>query len=615
MDLTGPVAHSVFATPGVTEELTIRINESKRRNAVEADIARIGGGATAQDFDTEVEAQWKAPLHRWTCNTIYLYSIATGKEGSRGIGADDLITLMAIPGRSDFALRVRDGVFRKLSSDFHYIDRQGTNFLFIKEPNPLRVIDREAKNVTDQEATEIVKQNLESLFNPLGQPDWVHIDIFPADPSKVEDLPVIKLAILNPHLHHFLPDSGDIPENIKRFITHNDGQGKRFRKFKNDTFLLVAEQNRLPALWDIAKKLKSAKIIRSDPTKYGIPKDRKTEVEDYYSDKEKIIHDHVRSAFNKFIYFDKKGEIQPISLNANGYSGGKSGKDMFLYHLRDVFRRISMESFDPTLVQADAWSVGAPFISSQTLFETFHIKPGLVIPATKKVFQDTILRGVHENFWVLRNNNKTYTKNDPPSSFNIDQLWEIWIREEADKQGLLVREEPPKDGETAAGKKKPPTKVIKGPQPFTFPFQDSPADVLAKDLETYGKRERVSSLSKIVIKTSNDPSALYAIKNVITKLNPEEKCNLSLHLSAQRYAEPVYSITADFKKSDMADPSVKAFFDFIPKLHQNAEQFDLVLTLDWDEASIDDISKIMRDIKKTASAFFTLEISGIKEVT
>jgi predicted AAA+ superfamily ATPase len=89
--------HIDHSIPGVMEDLTKGIGDERMRNAIEADIWRSNGEATAQEFDEEVKAQWKAPLHRRTCNTIYLYSITPGRQGDHGIDADVLVTLMAFP--------------------------------------------------------------------------------------------------------------------------------------------------------------------------------------------------------------------------------------------------------------------------------------------------------------------------------------------------------------------------------------------------------------------------------------------------------------------------------------------------------------------------------------
>ena len=95
---------------------------------------------------------------------------------------------MLTPSRPDFALRVRDSVFRKFQEEFHYIDRRGTHYLFILEPSPLRVIDKEAKNMGDQEVTTMIKETISSLFS--DKPDWIHVEIFPTNPrnSKIRML-------------------------------------------------------------------------------------------------------------------------------------------------------------------------------------------------------------------------------------------------------------------------------------------------------------------------------------------------------------------------------------------------------------------------------------------
>lgn len=609
--------HVDLANEGIMEDLSTGIGEERLRNAIEADISRSGGGAIAQILDAEVLAQWGAPLHRRTCNTIYLYSLATGREGDHGIDIDDLLALITVPSRSDYLLRVRDGVFRKLTTEFHYIDRRGTHFLFIREPNPLRIIDRNAqRDVTDAEATQIVKENLISLFS--DKPDWIHVDIFPTDPSKVADEPVIKLAILNPHLFHFVPETGEVPESVSNFIYNADNLGNRFRVYKNDTFLLVAEESRRLALWDNAKKICSAAEIRKDLKRYGIPADRKQEVEVYFTERKNEISDHIRSAFCKFIYFNKKGNLHIANLNPNGYSRGKGGKEMFEYHLTEVFNRVSTEPFDPAAVENDVWTEGAPYLSATTLFDAYHKVPGQMIPAHHKAFTETLIRGVREGFWIIRHKDTIYDEAHLPSTIGIGLEWEVWKKSEAEKKGILKR----KEQETTVTRKRsgynPPvtTTTINNPseqpRPVNHVFQDSPIETLIQDMERVSNREGLLHLDKTTLKTRGDPSVISAINNLVTRVKPLD-CTLDFSCNVERYNAPTYTIHIDLAKDDMDDATARIILDALPRF-KNAELFEITLSVAWNKAAVRDVSQVLRDIAKTnEDTLFTLEISGVQE--
>jgi len=609
--------HVDLAVEGIMEDLSTGIGEDKLRNAIEADISRSGGGATAQILDTEVLAQWGAPLHRRTCNTIYLYSLATGREGDHGIDAEDLLALMAVPSRSDYVLRVRDSVFKKMTTDFHYIDRRSTHFLFIREPNPLRVIDRNAqRNITETEATQIIKDNLALLFS--DKPEWIHVDIFPIDPSKVADEAVIKLAILNPHLFHLASDAREIQESVSKFIYKADSQGNKLRSYKNDTFLLVAEESRRVVLMDTAKKICSATAIRKDLSKYGIPSDRKKEVEEYFAERKKEINDYIRSAFCKFIYFNKKGDLHIANLNPNGYGSGKGGKEMFEYHLTEVFNRVSTESFDPAAVENDVWTEGAPYLSTITLFDAYHKVPGQIIPANQKTFTDTLARGVKEGYWIIRHKDTIYDETRLPSPIGIGLEWEVWKKSEAEKQGILKKKRQNTGGQSGDGGYMPPIGTTiypppMGPRQINNVFLDSPIEALVGDMETYANREGLLHLDKTILKAKGDPSVVSAINNLITRVKPLD-CTIELSYDIARFAAPKYTIYINFTKEDVDDTAARTILDALPRLN-NTEKFDTALSVTWNtKASINEVSQVLRDIAKTnKETLFTLEISGMQE--
>lgn len=608
--------HIELADSGIRDDLTYGVGEEKLRNAIEADVAQEGGGSVAQILDKEVADKWKAPLYRRTCNTIYLSSLATGREEDKGINADLLAALLAVPGHQDYLLRVRDQVLPAFKNEFHYIDRKGTRYVFVRELSPLRVIDQEARNVTDQEATKEIRTGLEDLFS--AGPDWIHVEPFPQDPSKLQDDKVIKLAILNPNLHHLLRESDSPPESVLKFLIYKDVQSQKYRQFKNDTFLLVAEESGYVAMMNTAKKLISAKRIRKNPKSFGIPIDRKQDVEERFSELEKSIYDDIRGAFCKFIYYNNQGQISIASLNMNGYGGGKNGKEMFAYHLEEIFHRIKNDTFDPGYVDNDVMSPGTPYLSMLSLFETFHAKPGVIIPATQAHFIDTIKRGIAEKKWVLRRGEKVYTDNDigvlEGSNLAIDKGTEVWRWNEAKERGLLDKPiivyPPVKTGKKEGVGITTTQKGPQGPVPFTYAFQESPADNLARDLETYLRSKR-AKVDQVIIRTSGDSSSLNAINNVITALSAEQACDISLEVKARRYTDPKVNIEFSTNKADLGSPFIKILIDATQRMN-NSESFEAAVTLRWQEFPLETLTEKVRSLGRLAQeSLFSMEISGV----
>jgi hypothetical protein len=598
--------HVDLAEADIANDLTHELGESKLRNAVEADIWRTGGGAIAQSLDEEIISHWKVPLHRRVANVIFLYSLASGKILDRGIDAETLVAVTINPGREDHALKIRDQVLKRIQEG-HYIDRRGENFYFSREPNPLRVIDREARNVTDEDAMSIVRDTIATLFS--DKPDWVHVEIFPMDPSKLEDTPIIKLAILNPQLKYYIKSENQPTPSTMSFLNHRDSQGKTLRKYRNDTFILVADEQNLKNLWNSARKLQATREIRKDLHAYGIPEDKKEAVEEQLSTQEKAINDTIRHTFSIFGFTDKKGEQKFVRMNPNGYSGGRRGKEMFAYHLKEIFKRIVEEPLDPGYVETDVWPSASTSVSSETLFETFHSKPGCIIPVTQGVFVDTLKRGIEEGTWVVKHGEKIWTKDAPPRNIPIDASVEIWGAEEAALRGIiggrLVKEGPPT--------KQPTKKTTKQINPGFHSFSPAPAKSLASDLTKIAKKYNLSVIDKAIIQLSGAPIALFQIRNLLKRLESDKDLKCSLRIESNYFPEGVeLSITLSTNKEGMTDQNVRTILDSIPKI--KSESFKCVLTLEK-RFKTDELADYITQLDKEDSVPYKLEISWPVEET
>jgi hypothetical protein len=274
--------HVDLADPDILTDLSTHIGEERLRNAVEANVWKGDGTAVAERLDDQAKENWGAPLVRRACNTIYLYSLATGKEGDRGIRSELLASIMVMPLRKDYFLKVRDIVLDYLSEHFHYIDRIGDRFVFVREPTPIRVIDLLARDITEDETLKTIKEKLQQeLFKRTpSSPDWIDVEFFPASPSKLlDDEPVIQVGILNPNV--YVMSDRTIPELVKKFLEYRDDHAQHPRMFSNSTFLLVAAEDRLEPMKLAGRKVVAARMVSEDLLRYGIPKDRKSDVEEY----------------------------------------------------------------------------------------------------------------------------------------------------------------------------------------------------------------------------------------------------------------------------------------------------------------------------------------------
>jgi len=222
--------HIDLAEEGIVNDLTQGIGENRLKNAVEGDIWKADGTATAQEIDEQSQSHWDAPLVRRVCNTVFLLSLAAGKEGSKGADSNTLASLTVTPAREDHYSNVRDIVCEKILLDqpFQFIDKQGSRFVFVKEAPPIKVIDILSKDIMQAESTRKIQEHIGSLFGK-GGPDWMNVEVFVSSPQDLIDEPSIRIAILNPNSYS-LPSTKAVSKDIENFIKFKDNNAKKIKR-------------------------------------------------------------------------------------------------------------------------------------------------------------------------------------------------------------------------------------------------------------------------------------------------------------------------------------------------------------------------------------------------
>ncbi|MEM0457421.1 MAG: DUF499 domain-containing protein, partial [Nitrososphaerota archaeon] len=597
--------HVDLADEDILTDLTTHIGEEKLRNAVEADVWKGDGMATAERLDEQAKENWKAPLVRRACNTIYLFSLATGREGDRGIRSDLLTSLLVTPVGREHFFKVRDIVLNYLSDQFHYIDKQGERFVFVREPTPIRVIDILAKDVTEEDALRIIKEKLqnETFKRTKDTPDWMNVEIFPTSPSKLQDsIPIIQIAVLNPNIHTITDKT--IPSSIKDFIEYSDDHRQHARKYTNSTFLLVASEDGLEFMKLVAKKIQASRMVRDDPQRYQIPKDRKTDIEEYLSRQEKLLHDRIRTTFLNIVYYNSYGVKLHQVRDGSGYGSGSSGYEMLRHILTKVLERVSEEPLDIDYIMNYVWPSGAPSITTKTLHEWFYRKPGVKIPATKEIFIESIKQGIEQGVIVLYQQGKIITDiKNLPKEIRVDDETELMTPEEAEKRK-------PSQIIEISGKTSRESRVIiaqeQVPSRWPITLSDSKAEILADDLEKKSKTERFTRVYSAVIRTNvADPTLLQEFRNVLTRYMPEKNLNIRITGTITRSRSPKYTFTFELEKDSAQKEEGKSLLENIWRI-KGAESVDFRLELKWNEpVKPEDVGQILRTLRK--DAIFNLE--------
>lgn len=587
--------HIDLADDGIRNDLTQGIGENKLKNAVEGDIWKADGTARAQEIDEQSQSHWDAPLVRRVCNTIFLFSLAAGKEGSKGIEKGVLAALSVTPTREDHYSAIRDTICEKILIDqpFQFIDKQGSRFVFVKEAPPIKVIDILSKDIMQEESTRVIKKVVNDLFTREG-PDWLVVETFQSEPADFIDESSIRIGILNPNSYS-LPQNRTLSKDIENFLKFKDNHGKKLREFTNSAFLLVASNDRLNALHATARKFVAAEKVRNEIGKYGITEDRKSDVEAYLARQMELMNDNIRAAFSNLVYYDRDGiKVQPIT--SSGYSKAKSGADMLALQLTNM-NRVSLQSLDPSFyVMEYVWPKNSSSTTVKNLFDTFHQVPGLEIPSSKELFLDTIKRGIETDVWILQDNDKIFTHKKLPHLIRIDNTSTLYLVKEAERLGLL--EEKDTGGSTmgysSTSNSASISHSIMAQITTTHSWSDSQIDALATDLETFMKREHFDKVNWLKLQRMTKQIYLASIKNFLTKIAPDQNVKPILTVKLIRPRSPNFELSFEISKDDLTTEESRSLIDLSWKL-KGAEIIDIGLELNWTEG--EKIEKVISLLK------------------
>jgi hypothetical protein len=597
--------HVDLSSQEIVQELTTRLKEEKYINAIASDVYSRGGRkAKAQQKDEDYKSHFKAPLFRRACNTIYLYSLTGAKEEAKGIDVENLITILATPTKEGHVQYYRDQVLPTISDTFWYIEHVGNRYVFKKEPTENRIIDQESQNVPASKIVAIIKTTLQELYATKGMGHFF-IEIFPEDPSGVDDNTDLKVAVLNPILGYTIATEGEAPEKIAQFILNRDSRGN-LRTYRNNIFLLVAREGSWESLRDAAARLEVARALSDDPERYGIPHEKKKSLQQKVAQYETTVNEAIRSSFTYIVYVTRGGKIEAKYFRPSGYGTAQPGQEILWQILSKVLNRVTDEPLDPEYVKGEAWPTQALETTTQALFESIHKKPGAILPENQALFEQTLIEGVKRGVWVLVQQGKVYAPENLPERIIISGDSRLLLPEEAGRQGLTDPR-----GHLCDKCQAWPCKCLQKPEeeaPIVKPiglsplptdweiFEPSLPKILLEDLERWVKREGVEAATEVAIQVSGTTDVAMQFRNLLRLLRAGKKLSINVEVKARTLQTDV-TLDVTFKAHDegLEKPAAKILDDIA---RWSLQDFEGIINVKDDEVKINDLRQLLKNTLK-----------------
>lgn len=586
----------------IVQELATRIHEEKYVNAIASDVYNLGGRkAKAQQKDEDYKSHFKAPLFLRACNTIYLYSLTGAKEEAKGIDTDDLIAVLATPTKEEQIQYYRDQVLPAIADSFWYIEPVGKRYVFKKEPTENRIIDQESQNIATPRITKTVYEKLQELFITKGKGHFF-VQIFPEDPSKITDDMGLKIAVLNPLLGHVIPSEEHVPENVAQFILNRDARGN-LRAYRNNTYLLVSREGTWETLRDAAARLEVARSLAEDPERYGIPHDKKKNLQQKVATYEATVNGNIRAAFTFIVYATRGGRIEAKSFRPSGYGTAQPGQEILWHVLSNILHRVTDEALDPDYTRTEAWPAQAEETTTRAFYENIHKKTGIVLPENQSLFEHTLLEGIKRGTWVLVQQDKVYAPENLPTRVIITSDSKLLLPEEAGRQGITDQR-----GHLCPNCHSWPCQCGKKPEEAPTPgwttetikewetFEPAPPKVQLEDLEKWTRREGIDTVTEARITVSGTTDAATQFRNLVRLSKAGKKISTTVEIKASTYQTNL-SLNATFKADDagLETPAAKILDDIG---RWSLPEFEGTITLKAEKMPMNEIRELLKNTLK-----------------
>ncbi|MEM3760331.1 MAG: DUF499 domain-containing protein, partial [Candidatus Bathyarchaeia archaeon] len=597
--------HVDLASPEIVQELTTRLKEEKYINAIASDVYAPGGRkAKAQQKDEDYKSHFKAPLFRRACNTIYLYSLTGAKEEAKGIDTETLIAALATPTKEDHIQYYRNHVLPAIADTFWYIEPIGNRYVFKKEPTENRIIDQESQNIPTSKIIAAIKTTLQELYTTKGKGHFF-IEIFPDDPSKVDDNTDLKIAILNPILGHTITTEEEVPEKIAQFILNRDSRGN-LRTYRNNTFLLVAREGAWENLRDQAARLEVAKALAEDPEKYGIPHEKKKSLQQKVAQYETAVNEAVRASFTYIVYATRGGKIEAKYFRPSGYGTAQPGQEILWQILSNILHRVTNEPLDPEYIKTEAWPAQTPETTTRELYENIHKRPGVVLPETQSLFEQTIINGLKRGTWVLIQQNKVFASENPPTHVITSSDALLLLPEEAGRRNLTDPRGhlcpkcltwPCQCGKPSSIGPIPTTTTQEPIKPEWEVFEPAPPKLQLEDLDKWIRREGIETITEATIQISGTTDAATQFRNLIRLAKAGKKASTTVEAKARTYQTNL-TLDATFRADDtgLETPAAKILDDIA---RWGLPEFEGTISLKTENLPIDELKRLLKTTIKT----------------
>ena len=435
--------HLDLAVEDIAGDLTSRLERPAFKQVIEADIVspKLGSPAHAQVIDTPWLEAGKSPYARRTATTAFLHSLTQGI--ATGVDPADLALAVLQP--DDDPTMVTRAAERLYDIGW-FFDWDGRRYRFKTEPSLNKIITDEMGLVGRTKA----KSELDGRIRHVWKTGYFKPAYFPSEAGDVDDdADKPKLVVI-----HYDAATSNVgaaaPPDLVRKIFDHAGALEGYRIYKNNVLFLVADEDQVGNMVQVAQRYLAIGRITGDAERMG----------EFHVEQRKKLKKmgeaaelEVRVAITKackYLYYpsadapQKHSNLSRETLPAQDQ--GEVNRDQSNVVLR-VLKQLQkvLTADDPTLpaafVKARAWDAGQVTISTEDLGRAFARRMGLRILLDINQLKKTVRNGINQGVWIYYDTEEQigYGTASPAPLVQISEDAILYTPEEAKRLGLPIK--------------------------------------------------------------------------------------------------------------------------------------------------------------------------------
>ena len=436
--------HLNLADEQLANDLTSRLDRPQYKQVIEADIAspKKGTLSHAQEIDLEWIEAGRPPYAQRVATAAFLHSIV--QTGQSGVDPADLRLAILQP-NDDPALV--DKAIQRLIDRCWFFDYDGLRYRFKTEPSLRKIVDDEMSLVGKIKA----KSELDERIQKVWKKGVFDPEFFPSEAADVDDdaqLP--KLVVLHYHAANVKASDAATPPDLVLKLFEHKGSMEEYRTYKNNLVFLVADEDQVERMVDVAQQYLAIRRITGDP-------ERMQEFNKAQAEKLKQMGEaaelDLRVAITKcyrHLYYPsadaprKSGNLAHQALQAE--EQGKVQHDqteVVLKALKSLEKVLTADDkpLNAQYVKAKAWDANAVATSTEELRRQFCKKLGLKMLFDINQLKKTIREGVQKGQWVYyaASEGIGYGEPSPTPMIEITEDATLYTLDEARRVGIKIK--------------------------------------------------------------------------------------------------------------------------------------------------------------------------------